>query len=104
MTIDEVKMLIESKQIPDDIALQLAKELLQARRQLLALNKLYEPLKNKSFYYIFCEVASRTEATLVTGIIDHPHSNVRARNDICEIGRRLDKQFAANSKGRVVQP
>lgn len=103
LTIDEIKMLIESGQIPDDIAMQLAKELLQTRREIIALNKLYEPIKNKAIYYLYCVVSNRNEAMLQTGFIDNPRSSVRARNDIFEIGRRLDAQFRASPKVKVVQ-
>lgn len=98
MTTEEIKMLIDSKQIPDDIALQLARELLQCKRELSAIEKTYAPVKHKAFYYIFCEVSNRTDAVLRTGICDHPYAKVRERNDIVEIGKRLDRQFAKNAK------
>lgn len=103
MTTDEVKMLIDSKQIPDDIALQLAKELLQAKREIAACNRKYEPLYKKAFFYIYCEVSTRDTASLKWGVIDDNRANVRARNDIVEIGRRLASQFVKNSRSTLDQ-
>lgn len=101
MTTEEIKMLIDSKQIPDDIALQLARELLQCKRELAAIERVYAPVKNKAFYYIYCEVSNRTDAVLRTGICDHPYAKVRERNDIVEIGKRLDAQFQRNAEKKV---
>lgn len=90
----QIKELIEAKAVPNDIGVELAKQLLETIRRTEAIEDCYKAIHRRSFYWISCNRSKRDVCELETGVVVHPYAPVRETNDVQQIATRLDAQWA----------
>lgn len=94
MTIDQIDNVLKSKDL--DFLTRCARDYLLDRRELDAMRRIYAPLKDRTFFYLYASDTSRTETQLETGIVENPRERVRTGNETIQIGKRIDEALKRN--------